>query len=139
MAGTSHPQLFRLARHSEIGGAGNPGVRLDEIRTRRAVLFPSECIDGSHAVFVGYDVCDEACLIDRPVDSYTNYQARADLAPGQDIGLPSQCRIDVVAHVASARHTIRDHEWPGEIGEHVREPVDVHVPQPGNEKLPATV
>src|SRR6266513_3158500 len=139
MAGKSDSQLFSLARDSEVCGAGNPGVRLDEIRARRAVLSPNKGIDGSHAVFVGHNVRDEACLVDWPVDSYTNYKAGADLASGQDIGLPSQRRIDVVTHVASARHAIRDHEWPGEIGEHIYEPVDVHVPQAGNEEFPTTI
>src|SRR5689334_3144794 len=80
---------------------------------------------------------DESRFADRPIDANSDYQARADLLSGSDVALPAKGRIDVVTHVARASHSVRDHQRPGEVGEHVEEAVDVHVPQAGNEKFAA--
>src|SRR5687767_8537054 len=64
--------------------------------------------------------------------------ARAQQTPARDVVTPRRHRTPVARHVANARHAVQDVQRQ-QLATAFDRDVDVHVPETGDEILPATI
>ena len=67
MTGERDAEFFRFPRDAEVGGPGDPGIGLDEIRATGSVLPSRKRVNRPHPVFLGHDVSDETRSVYRSV------------------------------------------------------------------------